>query len=335
MCTYTTLQRYIKKTLTPNNISENTLTPRDYHPFDAARDGGENFVRDRTEDGGKLRSGRVFTEYGHRVTHLRIDTGDIEHAHVHADVSDGRHSVSVQRKSGGSPAEAAVDAVGISDRDRGYHCSCGSYLTVPAVAYRAVLGHQMLYLQYLAFERCYGGELHIRQGTDAVDADAQTHHVELVFRETLYSSGIQDMEHGPVAERFHQQVGIGPEHGNLSESESVVLRLFCRRQMRINRLDPDKTAVLEIIGKRSELTCHETEPVHPRIELDMYRIVFDSPVFQHPAKSIEGLDVRDARLQGIVYYLVEKIRSSRQYQDRGLDTGLTQLYAFHRICYGK
>ena len=52
-------------------------------------------------------------------TDLHVDAGDVQHAHVHADVADGGGAVAVHREGGLAAAQMPVDAVGVTHGDGG------------------------------------------------------------------------------------------------------------------------------------------------------------------------------------------------------------------------
>ena len=84
----------------------------------------------------------------------------------------------------------------------------------------------MLNLQYLALERSHRRKLHPGQCADAVNPYAQTYHIELVLRESLNASRIQDVPHRLVAKRVGKSPGILLKQFNLPQGEIVVVRLI-------------------------------------------------------------------------------------------------------------
>lgn len=70
------------------------LFPDDY-PLDSAWNGGHYFVRDGAKDGGQLGNRRVFSEDRHGVSDLAIDTGNVEHTHIHTYIAYGRDAFPV------------------------------------------------------------------------------------------------------------------------------------------------------------------------------------------------------------------------------------------------
>ena len=94
-----------------------------YYAFHPARNGGEYFVRYGPEDGGKLLGGRVFAEYCHGISDFGIDTGDIEHAHIHAYIAYGGYPVPVKKERGRSAPETSVHAVSVAYGNGGDYCT--------------------------------------------------------------------------------------------------------------------------------------------------------------------------------------------------------------------
>ena len=83
-----------------------------YHdPFDAVRDGGEDFVGDGAEDLGKFLNARVVTEDGDSVTNLHVKSGHIQHTHIHTDIADGRSPVPSYAETCGATAQMTVAMV--------------------------------------------------------------------------------------------------------------------------------------------------------------------------------------------------------------------------------
>ena len=120
----------------------------------------------------------------------------------------------------------AVQAVRITHGDGGDDGAGRGHVAVAAVADGAVLDAQRLDLQHLDLERRHRGEAHAGQGADAVDADAQAHHVVLVLGEALDAGGVQDVPHRLVAEGFGDRPGIGLEHRDLPQGKSVFGRIL-------------------------------------------------------------------------------------------------------------
>jgi len=95
--------------------------------FYASRNGGEDLVRDGAKDGGEFRDGGVFPEDGDGVPYLAGDAGDVQHAHVHADVADGGGAVAVHAEGGGAAAKVAVNAVRITHGNGGDDSAFGGF----------------------------------------------------------------------------------------------------------------------------------------------------------------------------------------------------------------
>ena len=158
------------------------------------------------------------------------ETGDVQHAHVHADVADGGGAVAVHREGGVAAAQMPVNAVGIAHRDGGDDGARGGF--APAAVADGVARAEVLDLQDFAFQRSYRGELHARKRADAVDADAQAHHVVLVLREALNAGGIEDVAHGPVADPVHDGLRVPLEEVELGRREGIFFRVLGHAEVR-------------------------------------------------------------------------------------------------------
>ena len=85
--------------------------------MDAAGDGGEDFVGDGVKNSGEFADVRVLAEDGDGVTHLHVQSGDVKHAHVHADIAYGAGALSVHAETGAAAAQVPVQSVSIAGGD--------------------------------------------------------------------------------------------------------------------------------------------------------------------------------------------------------------------------
>ena len=122
------------------------------YSFDSARDGGYDLVWDGAEDTCEFGNSRIFTEDRHCVSDLDVKTCHIQHAHVHADVTDGRHPMAVDGEAALAATEVTVYAICISDRNGRDDSAFWSNLSVTAIAYCTVRRAQSLDLQNLTLE---------------------------------------------------------------------------------------------------------------------------------------------------------------------------------------
>lgn len=119
--------------------------------LDAAGDGGEDLVGDGAEDTCQFGDRGVGAEDRDGVAHFHVHAGDVQHAHVHADVPDGGDAVPVHREGGLPAAQVTVDAVGVTHGDGGDDRARAGF-SPSAVSHR-VSFPQVLDLQDLALER--------------------------------------------------------------------------------------------------------------------------------------------------------------------------------------
>ena len=153
---------------------------------------------------------------------MRVDAGDVDHAGVHADISDDRGFPAVDDEAPFSAAKPAVQAVGIADRDgrRTHGMLCDD--SVAAVADR-IADRNLFDLDDAAFERADRQQVLLVGDADAVQSDAEPYHVELRFREALDPGAVVDVPQDvPLREGGDQPVAQFAEQGDLAAREVVV-----------------------------------------------------------------------------------------------------------------
>ena len=79
-----------------------------------------------------------------------------------------------------------------------------------------------------------------------------------------------------------------------------------------------------------ELMCHEPKTVHSGVKLYVDRIVLQSSFGEDFLKGKESRQVRDARFETVVHYLIEEIHPCRKDQNRQTDAGLAQFDSLQR-----
>ena len=177
--------------------------------------------------------------------------------------------------------------------------------------------------------------MHARKRADAVDADAQAHHVVLVLREALNAGGIEDVAHGPVADPVHDALGVPIEEVELGRREGVLLRVFRHAQVREDRLDLHFGMRVQEFDECGNLRGHEAQAVHAGIQLDVDRVIPQALADQIGAESVEGFQVGDAGLHPGLDDLRIEVRAGGEDDDREADTVLAELQALDRIGDGK
>ncbi len=88
--------------------------------LDALADAGEHLIGYRIEPMCKLGYGERGAEDFYTVAFVAIDISDIDHAHVHADISDIRCSLTAYETIPPAEAEATAEPISITYWQRGY-----------------------------------------------------------------------------------------------------------------------------------------------------------------------------------------------------------------------
>jgi len=136
----------------------------------------QNLIRNGIENIRQDSDWKLIAENDGFIAFLAVDVCDINHAHIHTDVSHVGCLLSVDQAIAMSVAQMTVQAVGISDRngsDAGIACEN----SFPAVAYGVVSRH-IVNLQDGGLQ---GGDIvqHlVGKRVDAVESDSQTYHVK-------------------------------------------------------------------------------------------------------------------------------------------------------------
>ena len=231
----------------------------------------KNLVRNRSQDVGQFGDGGILAEDGDGVADFHVETGDVQHAHVHADVADGGGAVAVHAERGVAAAEVAVDAVGITHGDGGDDGARGGL--APSTVTDGVTLAQVLDLQDFALQGSDGSELDAREGADAVDADAQAHHVVLALREALDAGGVEDMAQRLIPDTVDDGPRVPLEEVELGLGEGILLRILRDAEVGEEGLDLDLRMGVEVLDEGGDFRGHETQPVHAGVQFDVDGVI--------------------------------------------------------------
>ena len=99
--------------------------------------------------------------------------------------------------------------------------------------------------------------------------------------------------------------------------------------MRVHGLHADGAAILQKCEKLGKLGRHKAQAVHSRVQLDMDGIVLKAAALEMSDERLQSREVRNARLQTIIYDLLEEVGSGGQNKNRQRDTGLPELDPLH------
>ena len=239
--------------------------------LDAGGDAGEDFVGDGAGGAGYLLQEGGVAEDGHFVVFGAIDSGDVEEAHVHADVADDGHKPAVDEHLCVAVAQMAVEAVGIADG--GDSDARGALRHPRTVVAHAVALRDVFELRDAGFEGADGLEtaLHGRLGRKAVEAYAETHHVVLRFGEPLDAGGVEYVEqYVAFAEGVAQGVGPQAEPFELQSGEVVGRGVVGAGQMGEDGTHGEgAVGIVEPPGQLVEVGLGKAEAVHAGVELDV------------------------------------------------------------------
>ena len=187
--------------------------------------------------------------------------------------------MATQGEGGGASAQVTVYAVGITYRDGG---DGGAFRGLaPSAVTHGVSGAQLLDLQDLNLQRGHGGQVHIRQGADAVDADAQAHHVVLVLREALYAGAVEDVPHRPVAYAVYDFLRALLEALQLIQGEGVLVRFVGHAEVGEQSFHAHLGALVQVFYEFRELAFHKAQAVHAGVQLDVDGVILHSFFPQH------------------------------------------------------
>ena len=144
----------------------------------------------------------MFAEHLHDIARTGIGTGDVDHGLVHADIAHHGATLATYVYLAAIIGEAAVETVGITDRNDGY----SAVLTetgMTSVTYR-LAGTNGLDRQDSGLQRTNVAQVGTRE-REAVEPDTQAAHIELIGRETLDAGAVtymfQDREGTCVREK--------------------------------------------------------------------------------------------------------------------------------------
>lgn len=170
-------------------------------------------------------------------------------------------------------AEVAVEAVGIADREDGD--ARGARGDPAAVVADGVAGGDKLDLRDACFEAADGKEsvLDIGLRSDAVEADAEAHHIELGVGEADDARRVEDVSaDGRVVETTAEVVAPERELVDLGAGEGIHVGVLAAGEVREDRGDAEReVGGEEHVGEMGDVGAIEAEAVHAGVELDMDR----------------------------------------------------------------
>ena len=318
--------------------------------FDAGGDGGEHLVGDSARGGSIALEEVAFAEEHHGVAFGTAgrswceDVGDIDEAHVHADAADDGHLHACDKHMALFVAEVTVPAVGIADGDNGYLGGPTGY-PLSVVAHTLALGdvldlrdagHQTRHLPQLGLHVIIALREH-PVGGDAVEAEAEAHHVHLCLGETRNARGVEDMMENLVAVVNGTVEAVAPsaEFVYLGMGEVVHVGVFTAGEVREDGAHLKGVGELvEAVGQGLDIVAGEAQTMHAGVELDMdgYALAMETHTLREELEDAEGINVG---LEVVLYDVVEGGLLRVHHHDGEADAVAAQLDAFVGIGHGE
>ena len=126
----------------------------------------------------------------HGVSRSGVRTGDVYHCLIHAHIAYHGTSLAADIDLSAVVGEAAVEAVGIANRDDGYHAVLVQFRMASVTD--GLTGFDGFDGEDRGLQGAHIAEVCAGEG-ETVQSYTQTAHVELVVREALYTGGVEDM----------------------------------------------------------------------------------------------------------------------------------------------
>ena len=248
------------------------------------------------------------------------DVGDVYHAHIHADVAHVAGLLSVDDAVSVPVAQSAVESVGIANGDggdaRGAH-----QLSSTAVAHGFRFGH-VVYLQYGGLKLADGVEQAVAHRTDAIEAEAQAHHVVMILGEAFDACRVAYVAQYLVGEGGLQGGGGFVEAGGLQVSEGVELGAVAACKMREHRAGNHSRLTAEATDEAGHLVGTEAQAAHARVDLDMYGVVQVAFTLARANHLFQQGEAVDFRFQIVLEEGLEGCQLGVHHEDAGGDASL-------------
>ena len=177
--------------------------------------------------------------------------------------------------------------------------------------------------------------MHVGQRADAVDADSEAYHIELVLREALYAGGVKHVHKRLVANGFGQPFGTLAEEIDLPQREFVFRRILGHGKVRIHGAHPHFVVGRKELRERRQLLRHEAETVHSGVEFYVHGEALYAALPKLGAQGFQRVEVGDAGLETVVYYFREEVGARRQHEHGQGHAGTAQLHALDGQGHGE
>ena len=274
----------------------------------------------------------MFAKNLHAVAFVAFDVSDVEHADVHADVSDIRGLLAVYERISSAIAEMTVQSVGIAD---GNGCNTRGTLhhRTAAISDARTCGNAAN-LQYGGTQ---GGDTRqptVAERVDTVKPQSETTHIELAFGEPLYTCRIADVPEYAIWHGFLQHGRSFVETFELLLREVIKPFIVATHKMRENGTRPQCLLVLQTLDECRHIVFGvESQPAHTGIQLDVYRKFRNAFVACSVHKGIEESETVDFRFQPVLEEGVECRHFRIHDDDSHGDACLAEFGTFIGVCH--
>ena len=159
--------------------------------LDAGADASEDFVWDGADGIAEDGDREVVAKDGDLVACLAVDTCDIYHAYVHADIAEIRGFLSIHEAIAIAVAKTTIESVGITNWN-GCHTSWTVHEGLATIADGIACWH-VANLKNRGFQRCHIVNHFVVAWIHTIETESETNHVEMVLREMLNARRIADV----------------------------------------------------------------------------------------------------------------------------------------------
>ena len=290
----------------------------------AGGDAGENFVGNRAHSIAEDGDGQVVAKDGDTVTHAAGDVGYVNHADIHTDIAHVVSSLAVDQAVAVAVAQVAAQAVGIANGDGGN--ARGALKDGATAVADGVTSGYVTYLQDGSLQRGHIVKHGIVAWIDAIEAQSQAHHVELVLGKVFNTSGIADMAQNLMVVGCLQLATGSIKKGKLMVREVVEAVGVAAHEVAEHGAGHEgrlPTQTLDELGHVGGGV--EAQAVHPRVELDVDGEIGDAVFLSSVDECFEDVEREDFRLQTVVEKHLEGRHLGVHNHDVGRDASLAQV----------
>ena len=189
----------------------------------------------------------MLTEDLHHITLMAVDACDVDHSHIHADITHILRLLAVNQTVTTAVAKMTVQTVGISYRYGG-NDRIVVYLSLAAIAY-SVAGRHMAHLEDCGLKRGYGVYDSVVTRINTVEAKSQTTHIHLSLREVLDACRVVHVTQYLMCECRLQLTASLIEEGKLTGGEIIEAIAVGTYEMAEHRARDNSILMLKTVDK--------------------------------------------------------------------------------------